>query len=828
MDYQQSKYDKFKEVYEQTNEHKTILDIKEENLSDTKKNIVLIYPGAFNPITPFHLRIAEKSVEYMKSQDYNVVNIILLPANANYVKKYMTYGYLRSTLIHQSINSLPLNEVKHMIDIYKVSNYELYQSEFADTSITLAYFSNLYQSKGIEIYYICGYDAYESILGGKYTFYPYFEGVNFLVHPRQDATDLKLDNKNLNITSINDSTTFTFSKDQFTLVQQSDDMYIDDNGIPINFSDGSSTKVREYCENNNKDALKKLYKNDKLCDDIIEYYTNQKYLSYPLIKSLIVNINTDNKIDISLFKFELSNLIKSYNIEINNLEDINEVNYRYYLNIILQNPKIVANILNGFKYESFFFLNSDLTKDFQLGPLIENNKKNINKLLKDDIINLLLTDNTKMGKCNEIREIIFKDTFEYLSIVLERCKKYIGDETNEISMTIDYVQQNIYQISQTIIINNNFDRDTIPLGYSNSIHPYGGNEEHKKYSYSYSLNIIIKALEILDIMHRKYSNKRYIFPKYNFYNRYIYYLDVLTNKYPNVIIIPCIYNMGSSKLMEFRFTPYQICGINIGDIFIDESLQTPLEFFVHDINHSRRIYQQNEYFMNNNNMNIIDFYKLLNKEKNIVMNLILPNNNSIKFEREIKKIIKMLIFEAIHEDALIPTMEMIVNDILFKSGQYAYPYETILNDDKENTLNRTVYKWYDYAATTLSTFRKKLEYEFFDEFYKQNDVIMNKSYRNELCILIASIVIIYNYYLYNNKHINNKIMLEIINQLIKNIKNTKYTAKPYGIKYTNYKKISCKLKKNEINNLIKAFNLRTYNIKWKDIRLIINKYISDQ
>jgi hypothetical protein len=151
-----------------------------------------------------------------------------------------------------------------------------------------------------------------------------------------------------------------------------------------------------------------------------------------------------------------------------------------------------------------------------------------------------------------------------------------------------------------------------------------------------------------------------------------------------------------------------------------------------------------------------------------------------------------------------------------------------LNDDKENTLNRTVYKWYDYAATTLSTFRKKLEYEFFDEFYKQNDVIMNKSYRNELCILIASIVIIYNYYLYNNKHINNKIMLEIINQLIKNIKNTKYTAKPYGIKYTNYKKISCKLKKNEINNLIKAFNLRTYNIKWKDIRLIINKYISDQ
>jgi hypothetical protein len=206
----------------------------------------------------------------------------------------------------------------------------------------------------------------------------------------------------------------------------------------------------------------------------------------------------------------------------------------------------------------------------------------------------------------------------------------------------------------------------------------------------------------------------------------------------------------------------------------------------------------------------------------------------------------MIVFEVVHEDALVPTTETISNDILFTAGQYVYPYESITNADcdfkdrdlTKNSLQRTVCKWYGLAATTLSTFKKKLKYEFFDEFYKQFDVIMKKDCRNEIYIMLASMIIIYYFDIYNGKELSKEKIKQNIKTIIKNIADVRYTADPYGLKYTNYNDIHCDtITEDDINTLTNTFPNKNSiidkttsqlenPIQWNQIKTVITRYIS--
>jgi nicotinic acid mononucleotide adenylyltransferase len=803
-------YIEFKNTYEATTDYRVSKKRNEDN------SVCLIYPGVFNPITPFHLEVARRSVEYINNEGFNVIKIIFVPVNASYIKEYMTFGYIRADLIHNLIN---IGDYPELEEIYDVSNYEIYQSKTVDTSVTLKYYEDLYKVKNTAIYYICGYNTLKLVLTGEYTKYNYFDNINFLVHPRGNSTiDIDVLIKTP-VVSVIDDTSLLFERKQFTIIESS---MIDGKST----TDGSSTLIRRYCANNNIGELKKLYSDDNLCNKLIKYYTNPKYLSFPLFRSLI---NNNNNMDNKIFKFEINNLQKKYNFKDINTKHLTESNYFCE---ILKHPKVVSDIIDDLKHDEFFFLNNRPTKEEKV--LIKENQTFIEQLLEVKVDNIL-DDNCSMSELSDrIREKLFKNTLQYLNIIMNKCKKYINDNGHALSYMIRNVQQNIYQIFQKTIIKigNEKLKKTAPSGYDKKIHPYGGNKSSYSFSYQYSLNTILRALEVIDIFHRKFSNKRFSFRKYNFYNRYVYYLDKLIRDYPKVIIIPCIFSIGSTDLMKYRFTPFHICGVISGDTFVDESIQTPLEFFIHDVNHARRINQNNIYYMKNNKLDDLSFYNKIDKEKKKIMNLFPINfpkinkadSNDVKdikrFEKEIRKLIKMIIFEVIHEDAFVPTWDNIIEDLYFPSGSLLYPYESITNElckfdnvnKTRNTLNRYICKWYAPAATTLSTFNKKLKNEFFDEYYRQIDQIMNVNYRTQLHTLIACLVIFYNYDI-NNFH---KYYFDIIERLCSNIQDEKHTDNPFGFKYTGYKKRSCLLTDLQKRNIKQAFSL-TDSIDWSII-----------
>jgi nicotinic acid mononucleotide adenylyltransferase len=834
----QDKFDTIKNTYEETSEYKKILKKINEKKSTTKENICLIFPGAFNPFTPFHLEIAIESIKYIENiMSKNVVGCILLQSNSCYEKIDMTLGYTRYDLINDVINCYGDQSLMFTEKII-VSNFEAWQNEFVATSITLKYFSEILTD--IKVFYICGQDVYDSIMNGKYTFYQYFDNVNFLVHPR--SADPIRENFNIKIQSLYDGTEYIFRPQNFVFIPYNQTR-------EFSVLEGSSTMIRDLAKQRDVQSIRRIYwDNENISQKIISIYNSFDHMAFPLMRKLVktnfanldIVINTQNILLIS----ELNALSKKFNFNIEYFSNSSEFTSMFVKNVC-NNPDMIKEIKNIDITERFFFLNKNPTKREEI--LIKKNKDNIMNLIKDDgnlLISELLLDDCKKQKLTEnLRMNLFSDVLEFLHIQLGKCSDYLDnlkeDKNSEIRNLIELTNQNIYQIFQNIIKmdQNEETRELLsigafPDGSPTDIHPYG-NIENNKFSYEHSMKTITKCLEIIDIFHRKYSEKRLAFRKMQFYNRYAYYVDYLINEYPNVIIVPCIFSIGSTDLMKFRFTPYQICGVICTNTFVDESIQTPLEFFIHDINHSRRIHQHNIYFITNKNKSFINFFNELWHEKQQIMGILRLDPSSSVFQKEILKIIKMILFEIIHEDALVPDKNIIIQDILFEGGKYLYPYESTTNpnckfenvETYRNTLSRYICKWYEKAATTLSTFKKKIEYEFFDPYNEINEIIMSKNYRTEFHVLISSLVLLYS--------LDYQIDKNVIKLLCKNIQDTSYTASPFGKKYSFHLSYLCNLNDVEIDMLLSCFLLgsSTKIINWKNLEdfnnTVISKYNSE-
>ena len=287
--------------------------------------------------------------------------------------------------------------------------------------------------------------------------------------------------------------------------------------------------------------------------------------------------------------------------------------------------------------------------------------------------------------------------------------------------------------------------------------PYNGNI----YPYAYCIRVMTKSLNmidliILDLRSKKDNNvwdKDYA--NNYFQNRYNYYLDYLLDNAPNVFILPILQNISATSLISNRCSRIQPCGIIFDVQFVDEGIQTPCNWLWHDINHARRIYQNNVWYSKQKNISIDTLYAIMREDVKTIMPI--KNwlqDNDIKyegitklllFENDIKyeNIIKMLLFEIVHEDALPIVKECIVNNILFKSGD-PYPYERIYdNDEEDRKYNRINLRFYEQGASTLRTFYNKLRHTFFEKEYA-NDKIINKEMRYIKHIIYASYLLLNN------------------------------------------------------------------------------------
>jgi hypothetical protein len=112
------------------------------------------------------------------------------------------------------------------------------------------------------------------------------------------------------------------------------------------------------------------------------------------------------------------------------------------------------------------------------------------------------------------------------------------------------------------------------------------------------------------------------------------------------------------------------------------------------------------------------------KMKTTVKKLMPIRNWLNETNKNYESMIKILLFEVVHEDALPFVEDQIEEDLLFKSGK-CYPYERTFNNDKSSRFNL---RFYEQGASTLRTIYNKVRHEFFEQ-QESNEIIVKSELR---------------------------------------------------------------------------------------------------
>jgi hypothetical protein len=320
----------------------------------------------------------------------------------------------------------------------------------------------------------------------------------------------------------------------------------------------------------------------------------------------------------------------------------------------------------------------------------------------------------------------------------------------------------------------------------------------KKYYYGPTIRVIVKILEFIDIFIRLVNPQSNTIAYYHKY-RYERYIEYCINLAPNMILFPTFANISATNILNMRSYPIFPIGISITNIYVDEFLQTPVEFFIHDINHSRRMYQENIKSMMlqkidfDNKDNIFKYYNNSNEFKNNLLKMIkqydLKNDDekskehiSISIEDKIndgktninnvvnelcdkeiisnglKSIIKIIIFEIVHEDAL-PIEKHIICDTLKRPSGIPVLFPRIQFDDKGKAF---IKESTEFGGSILGFVKYKLRYQFFDSLNNIYESIVPLKYRTDKYIHLASLYLL-------KKICNTDITSEIISMIACNI-----------------------------------------------------------
>ena len=373
------------------------------------------------------------------------------------------------------------------------------------------------------------------------------------------------------------------------------------------------------------------------------------------------------------------------------------------------------------------------------------------KITKEHIYNLEkeFVERYNQSKNNQFSCPEFENLFACLFSFLEFSLKSIDDNQYSLIWSITQSLELIKNCSQVTVCTNTkidncpkpdivlvdpkyYTNPEIELPCSNNVYqtPYNG----AIFPYAYCIRVLVRIMHIIDMINlymlskemeesKKTEFYRSPYAYIYFRNRYEYYLDYLLSEAPNVFILPILQPVGATTLLNIRGSKIQICGVIFEKTFVDEDYQSPGNFFWHDINHARRIYQNNIWYATNNGMSLEDLYT---KMKEVVSKL-LPIKNWIGNKKELSSIIKILLFEIVHEDALPFLLDELLRDIIYEVGE-CYPYERT-KEVIDKPFQRKNIRFYEQGATTMATLYNKIRHKFFEN-ETPSDMIVKTDLRN--------------------------------------------------------------------------------------------------
>jgi len=387
-----------------------------------------------------------------------------------------------------------------------------------------------------------------------------------------------------------------------------------------------------------------------------------------------------------------------------------------------------------------------------------------------------------------VRNIISQQSVEYNKLVMKGffsgCHETI--QIIELKDCVDYLKHGL----DIEIIENKCRENPILQQLRDSllcsIFSVTSNEE-MSYLYGPTIRVLIKIIDFYDIIIRSIHEVPPYYHKYR-YERYVEYCISLRD----LFIFPTFAYIGATDLIKLRAYPLFPIGLNIKLEFVDEFFQSPIEFFIHDINHTRRMIETNISDMKKNGVDIdkqtqvTEYYNqsnvCLQKVLNIIKNTIKakdqpqPNvdeihipsiahdgsigierlfhldmndyskvNKSTQIDQGYSQIIKIIIFEITHEDALPMREDVICSTILRNSG-IETPFPRLSQEGKVITSIEP-------GGSILGFVKYKLRNGFFDSVENPLDVIVKHFYRTDNQIAIATQILLSK--LCDNKVTNN-------------------------------------------------------------------------
>jgi hypothetical protein len=296
------------------------------------------------------------------------------------------------------------------------------------------------------------------------------------------------------------------------------------------------------------------------------------------------------------------------------------------------------------------------------------------------------------------------------------------------------------------------------------------------YLYGPTIRTLMKILDFYDIVIRSIKEVPPYYHKYR-YERYAEYCI----SQEGLFIIPTFAYIGATDLLKLRAFPLFAVGLNIKLEFVDEFYQSPSEFFLHDINHTRRMYESNISDMEKNGVDktdqsqVTEYYNqssaCVNKLMSILKNTIKakeqpqPNVSQISvptispdgsiqtktvYHLEMDdyskidistpidfgyaQVIKIIVFEITHEDALPMREDVICSTILRNSGiETAFP-----RISQEGKIITSI----EHGGSILGFVKYKLRNGFFDSIDNPLDVVVKHFYRTDKQIAIATQILL--------------------------------------------------------------------------------------
>jgi hypothetical protein len=294
------------------------------------------------------------------------------------------------------------------------------------------------------------------------------------------------------------------------------------------------------------------------------------------------------------------------------------------------------------------------------------------------------------------------------------------------------------------------------------------------FPYRITIEVIEQGLHFLDVIARiKNPN----LPNYYHTVRYHTYFYYLLELEPNGIVIPTFAELDVLFFIQTRCVPIYVLGITSTPLYVDMYTNTPLEFFIHDVGHSRRLHQEMEryydvfirnkkYESQRSPFNLTsreDFYNEQYHYTKTLLNII--NHTKDKQRANLKKLI---LFEVLHEQSSPVTKNEICRRIQMSYDRF--PVEKF-RESKDHFIKMVFSPSAD--PTTLSHMYHKLVHGFYDSPKDPMESLLKAEYRTVEKIADVAVELI------NDLNCKQKSSTHTLKKLITNTKYAnEYLTKP--------------------------------------------------